>query len=286
MKRLGKAHGYTIIETMLFLVITGVLLASAMLIFNGRQQRTQFTQGVREIDSQIRGIMNEAASGYYPNKGGISCSSSGGGGPNPTNATTDQGKNEGCIFLGRVLQFSETDSYIAYTVVGQQVGADGRTVTTLGSTPNSARQTLLTPSDSQPNYPEANATYELPWGITVEKVVAPEASALPIGAFGFISTLGSFNATGSDLVSGSSSTSLMPLLNTNRLTNVPPSLSGAQPAVNATQALEDSGRNSSQVILCLRSGGGDRQAAIVIGANNNSVGTEVQIDSVPEACNA
>lgn len=279
MTRLGKAQGYTIIETMLFLVITGVLLASAMLIFSGRQRRTQFTQGVREIDSQIRGVMNEAASGYYPNKGNISCSSSGGSGPNPVVAAADQGENEGCIVLGRVLQFNQGENYTAYTVIGQQTGADGRTVTTLGSDADSARQTLLTPSDTQPNYPEANETFELPWGITVEKIVAPSVTPSTLGSFGFISTLGSFNATGSDLVSGSSSISLMPLRSTDLTSNI-------QATVNATKALVDSERNSSQIILCLRSGGDDRRAAIIVGSNNNSVGTEVMIDNVPGECDA
>lgn len=282
MKRLRAAEGYTIIETMLFLVITGVLLASALLVFNGRQRRTEFTQGVREVDSQIKGILNETTSGYYPNKGDIGCTSSGGGGPQPT-STKAQGQNQGCIFLGRVLQFTTGDTYTAYTVVGQQTGADGRVVTSLGTTPNTARQTLLTKAASQPDFPDAEENFELPWGITIDKIVAPDATPSAVGGFGFITTLGNYGANGSDLVSGSSSMSLLPLLNTG-LSASPQA--GEQGAISSTQAMTDADRDISPIILCMKSAGGDRKAAIIIGGNNNNVGTEVFIDQVPEQCNA
>ena len=35
--------GYTILETMIFLIISGALMASAALLFNGKINRSQFT---------------------------------------------------------------------------------------------------------------------------------------------------------------------------------------------------------------------------------------------------
>lgn len=278
MTRSQRAHGYTIIEVMIFLVITGVLLSSAILVFNGRQRRTQFTQGVREIDSQIRTIINETASGYYPNKGDISCTSTDGGGPQLSSASGQgQGTNAGCIYLGRVLAFTNTETYRAYTVVGQQKGADGQEVTALGDEPNEAKQTLITPSDSQPNVPDATSSFELPWGITVTEVHTPLPGAANTGAVGFIATFGSYSTSGEDLVSGSSGLSSIPLTSTNLS-------SGAEALVTATQSMTDAQRNPGRIVVCLLSGGGDRRAAILIGGNNSSTGTEVVIDDVPGEC--
>lgn len=279
MKRSRAASGYTIVETMLFLAITGVLLASAVLVFNGRQRRTQFTQGVRELETRIQAVINEAATGYYPNKGDLSCTSSNGGGPQLNTVDNEQGTNVGCIFLGRSLQFTTGKTYSAYTIVGQQKGLDGKDVTSLGRGLNDARQTLIVQSevapDAQPNAPtNAIESFTMPWGITVEKIIVPGGAET--GALSFISTLGSYNASGTNLVSGSAQLSLIPLAST--------TLSSQAPAlISATRDMTDAMRNPGKVILCLRSGGGDRQAAIIIGENNN-IGTEVLIDSVPGEC--
>lgn len=261
-----KRGGYTIIEVMIFLVITGVLLSSALLVFNGRQRRTQFTQGLREIDAQLRTIVNETASGYYPNKGDISCSSSNGGGPQLGTAGTGQGKNVGCTFLGRMIRFTEGESYTAFTVVGQQKGADGKEVTALGPDINEARQTLIT-NDAD--------TFTLPWGITIGRIALPNGNVT--GGVGFVSTFGSYNESGSNLISGSNGISVVTLADTN-LESSPETI------LDKTEAMTNAARTAGPVTLCLRSGGDDRRAAIIIGGNNSNTGTEVVIDKVVAGC--
>lgn len=275
MKHSQKVGGYTIVEVMIFLVITGVLLVSGLAVFNGRQQRTQFTQGVRELDAQLRTIINETASGFYPNNGQIKCTSTNGNGPQITAAAAKQGENAGCTFLGRMLQFTTGNTYTAYTVAGQQYGADGKEVTTLGPGQNSARQTLIAQTPSQPDVPTVADSFVLPWGITVTRVATPGAASVETGAVGFVSTLGAYS--GSNLVSGTTGVGVVTLANTNRSTSL-------DSLVLATKAMTDAARSSGQVILCLRSGGGDRQAAIIIGGNNSNTGTEVMIDTVPPGC--
>lgn len=278
MKRQARHGGYTIVEVMIFLVITGALLASALLVFNGRQRRTQFTQGVREIESQIRTLINETASGYYPNQGNIKCTSSGGGGPNlSASSENQQGGNEGCLFLGRVLQFTTGESYYAYTVVGQQKGASGKEVTSLGTGQDEARQTLITPTDSQPTLPDATDEYRLPWGITVSKIATPIVATPTIGSLGFISSFGTYNDTGTDLVSGTTSLNLIPLLGS-ALTNDKATL------LTEVNNMGDDPQNPGRIVICLSSGEGDRRAAIIIGGSNNNIGTEVLIDNVPGEC--
>jgi len=282
MKRLAQQRGYTIVEVMIFLVITGALLASALLVFNGRQQRTQFTQGVRELDAQIRTIINETASGYYPTKDDIRCTSEGDSLVlYPSQPGTEQGSNKGCLFLGRVIQFNTGSDYRVYTIVGQSHGTNDQAVTTIGDQPGQALQTLVTPTPAQPTLADATVTFKLPWGITVTKV-APPPPAAAVGAIGFISSLGPHSGGGGgDVVSGTSNLNLVPLAGTNLATAL---ANLAQDAVTGTRNLESSQQNPGKIVICLLSGGGDRQAAIIIGGNNNNTGTEVIIDNVPGEC--
>lgn len=278
MKRKTQAGGYTIVEVMIFLVITGVLLASALLIFNGRRQRTEFTQGVREIEAQLRTIINETASGYYPNSGNVICTAANGSGPQLSIGTgTQQGANTGCIYLGRVMQFTTGDEYAAYTVVGQQRDRNGQEVSELGTWQDQARQTLITPPEGSSDIPDATARYVMPWGITVDKIVAPGGQQ--IGAFSFMNSLGSYSGT--DLASGSTSLNLIPLLTTTLGTDLS---SNVNALIDATENMASDPVNPGSIVVCLRSGGGDRQAAIIIGGNNSNTSTEVVIDNVPEAC--
>jgi type II secretory pathway pseudopilin PulG len=275
MKRGQSPQGYTIIEVMIFLVITGALLATALLVFNGRQQRTQFTQGVREIEARIRTITNETASGYYSNQGQIGCSvTAPGNGPNlSTVSNGKQGTNEGCIFLGRVLQFKTgAKEFTVFTMVGQQYNNENKIVTSYGSTPSDARQTLIAQAPGQNGAPNATETFELPWGITVTQVSTSAADAPTVGAIGFVSSLGTIASNGSDLVSGASSLSAVPIKGT--------SLTGTDNTlmVSRTKAMTNSWLNPGRIVLCLSSGSGGKRAAIVIGGNNSNTRTEILYD--------
>lgn len=274
MKRGHQPHGYTIVEVMIFLLITGVLLTSALLVFNGRRQRTEFTQGVREIEAQLKTVINETASGYYANQGNFSCRFAGGALQIEAATTDTKGTNKGCIFLGKVLQFTEGSDYNAYTVVARQRTSDNTEVTELGNSPAGAMQTLITDLQAAGSVDH----YRLPWGITVQKVVVVPGGQ-NIGAFGLISSLGTYGGSdNTDLQSGNSSLDLIPLSGTDRA-------SSTAKIVEETADMEDNERNPGTIILCLRSGVGGRKAAITLG-NNNKLGTEVTLDeAVPQECN-
>jgi len=275
MKRLTRSGGYTIVEVMIFLIITGVLLTSALLVFNGRQQRSQFTQGVREVDARIRTIINETSSGYYPNKGDIRCEISGGNPSVSTVGPNQQGANKGCLFLGRMLQFT-SNSYKVYTVVGRQQTSTGAEVTELGPGIDGAHQTLITPTSTQVGWPDASETFTMPWGITVDRIVTT-LSTPRVGSFGFLYSLGSYDSEGVNLSSGTTGLNSVVPPGTD-LTSSPDAM------VAATKLLTNAQQNPGRIVICLRSGGGDKQAAIVIGGNNNNTGTEVELGSLPGEC--
>ncbi len=281
MRRPLASRGYTIVEVMIFLVVTSVLLVSGMLVFRGRQQRTQFTQGVREVETQIRTIINETASGFYPNRGNLSCTGGNGAGPDLDIAESDQGTNSACIFLGRAIQFTNGERYYVYTVVGQRQGADGKEVNGLGNADNQAKQTVVATSDLQPESPNDVIDHRLPWGIRVTKIATTNASTpVDVGALAFIA---SFAKSGDDgLTSGSSNLNLIPLVNSS-LNDESNDRLRSNAMATAIRDMGGDPVNPGRVVICLSNG--DRRAAIIIG-NKNNTSTDVTIDDVPEECSS
>jgi len=126
----GKgARGYTIVEVMMFLAITGVLFVVAMVAISGQQAKADFQQGVRDFQSRMDDFINDVPTGYFPQTD-ATCSSSAGGVPSITPANSgNQGTNSDCIFLGKVLHFTDDDSEVkVYSVVGNRLTTQGNEV--------------------------------------------------------------------------------------------------------------------------------------------------------------
>jgi hypothetical protein len=123
--------GYTIVEVMLFLGISGSLLAIAFTGFSSRRATTEFNQAMNDIEFKIKQTFEDAQNGLYQNLANISCDLSGvgplGGGGYPRvsiNATgAEAGSGRECIYLGRVLVFGgEADRNIfrTYSIIGKR----------------------------------------------------------------------------------------------------------------------------------------------------------------------
>lgn len=255
--------GYTIVETMIFLVISGVILATSLLFFRGRQARIQFTQGAREIEAKVKTTMNEVASGYYPNKGDFSCTT-GPEGPVISVGSAEQGSNESCVFLGKVMKFQQ-EGYDAYTVVGLRESG--------GSLSTSLQESLPTIEES------IKESFNLPWGITITKVVSFDNGSISTkSSVGALQSLGEFDDSGAeeDVISGSQSVSLIPVG-----TGLNDSFETFE---NNVQAMKDSDRKPDKVYICLKSAGGDRQATIILGGQGKQLNSELIIDSNFEEC--
>lgn len=53
MKRGNIPFGFTIIETMIFLAVSGALLASSLLLVSGSQNKSQFNNAVRDLNRKL-----------------------------------------------------------------------------------------------------------------------------------------------------------------------------------------------------------------------------------------
>src|SRR5688572_13139275 len=97
----SRQGGFTVIEVIIVLAISGALFVSAAIMISGRQNQTAFDQSVQQIHSQIQQALNEVSAGYYPNNTDFQCTALVSGSP-PTisSGSASQGTNSGCIFLG------------------------------------------------------------------------------------------------------------------------------------------------------------------------------------------
>lgn len=138
----GSGAGYTIVETMIVLAVSSALLVSAMLLFRGQTGRSEFSQAVREFELRLQDVVNDVATGYYPNTGDIGCAtknaSNKGEGIRFVGVAEAQGKNADCIFIGKAILFGPQDTGVEnlekhgfriYTIAGQRViNNDGKLV--------------------------------------------------------------------------------------------------------------------------------------------------------------
>lgn len=262
-----SSHGFTIMETMIFLAVSGALFTSALLLVSGQQAKTEFYQGVRDLNSQIQDVLNDISTGYYSSpSGGFTCL----GGPTgpvvstlvPINA---QGTNDGCIFIGRVLAFGDnndpapTNTLNIFNVIGNRL---------TGTFPNETIVTNLI--EAKPKALLGPEKVRLPSGLTVGKMVYEDATdgmTYKIGAFGFFSTLTqSYNGT----LAGGQNVEVRAYRNTDWF---------SQTDVDVKAAIDTSTPASwiSNVLtICFVSAGTNQHANIIIGGKGK-LATKVEI---------
>lgn len=272
-------RGYTIVEAMIFLAVSGGLFVSAALVMSGQQQRTQFSQAIREVDSQIQDVLNDVTTGYYTNTGDFSCSATPDSSapyqaPDIVPGSNSQGANKGCIFIGRVIQFapSGTDKggLNMYNLVGRQkigpLGSETEVETLTETVP-----TVIAPTPSNGSIPPAIDSKRLSYGLRVEWVRYTEAGVTEaIGAVGFISSLGKYDS--GNLVSGAQSVDLVPIKYSTL----------DQDSLSAAAVINDNASSSplnpdGGVTICFNSGGTDQHGIITIGSSGRQLSTELVI---------
>ncbi len=171
--------GYTIIEVLIVLAVTGLMFVIAVNFINGKQERTAFTTGVNEMASRIQDVIEQVHDGQYSDIG-LMCT------PNPTRVdvrpsvtplTDTQGTNSGCVFLGKVLHFpvGQPEKYDILSIAGNRLDTTtGNVATSLSAAGANSVGDLTT-------------TQNTPQNLDIIKVN-------PSPAFGFIQSQGSVNA--------------------------------------------------------------------------------------------
>lgn len=256
--------GYTIIEVMIFLLVSAALLGSVITLISGRTERTRFTQSVENMERRLQDLLNDVSTGYYPTTGNFACEAGSAGIVFTPNRQVEQGSNRDCIFLGKALSFSSS-SYDAYTMVGLRNSGDIRTTGMKNIESLQDAKVRLLGAGGNPGIVDK---FDILADVEVKKVVSLADK--------------SRNLSGIALVSDFSQTSA--------LTNA---VSGNAARVSLFEVEGDFQANAGSpgmkpanggVMLCLQQGGlFGRKAAIKIGADGGrQLGTEVLIDQWPE----
>lgn len=183
-----QKQGYTIVEVMVFLAISGFMFIIAASFVSGRQATAEFKQGMNSINDQTRQVINDVSNGFYPSNSDFPCHANAAGPPLFSGTNAEQGANQGCVFLGKVIQFSldaNPSDYAVYSIAGRQ-NVGGVNTAAPASFVQAQPRAITAPTDlTQINHIE--------WGVRVTNMYngAPNPSN-EIGAVGFF---GSFNAS-------------------------------------------------------------------------------------------
>ncbi|HEV2402736.1 MAG TPA: hypothetical protein VGS08_00905 [Candidatus Saccharimonadales bacterium] len=262
----ARASGFTVVEIMIVLAVTGLLFLSAVALISGKTDQTEFDQAARAIQQQIQDSVSEVAAGQYASLNNFSCTVSGGS-LTISPVSSPQGKNEKCAFLGKVMQFAvhntHPEQFLVYPIAGIKEDAIGQQVAGLAS----LDPTVVALSSS---------TGMLEYGLHAAGMIYENNGSSPvhIGAVGFIYSLPSYDSS-SGIASGTSQVDLYPIVNS----ALHQSKVAGESKINAyleNQASQPTPNPSGGVTICFRSGTTNQYAIITIGTNGN--GTNNQLD--------
>lgn len=264
MKGGKKAQGFTMVETLIVLAVTGALFAAVAVTLSGRQARTQFTQAVQEVESQISQIIGDVGVGYYPDSTKFTCSAALTG-PAITAGSTEQGANKGCIFLGKAIQFNvgnKTDQeFKVHTIAGLQRNTAGEEVTSYSE----AKPKAVSP----PGAPDASVTEPLLYGLSISKATYGNSDT-PVGTIAFVNSLASYSS--GSIVSGSQQVKVIPV----RGSNLGQSQEQGATAINNELATSDVDPEGG-IKLCFVSGASDQSGLITIGSKGRQLSVTLSI---------
>lgn len=252
--------GFTIVETMIVLAITGLLFVLIAGSLAGRQNKNEFIQAIHDLRGQIQGQIGAVQTGYYPDLGNFQCQDSGSG-IAITAGSNESGTNGDCVFLGEVLQFgvndgSDNEKVLVFPVAGKREASDL----------DSASPTLIASSSSWDNTTSFGASYGL-------KAVKMTANGSAIGQVAILSSLGDLG----DSASGAQQIDIYALNGS--------SLGRAKSSaiVDATKALNNEGSYSrlknpdGGVNICFVSGTTNQYGLITIGQNHLQLDVNLRI---------
>jgi len=123
--------GYTIVEIMIVLAVSGVMFLIAASFINGKQARAAFSTSTNQMASMLQGVIEQVTDGQYsdipvtctPHPGTIPTFSTNASG---TALNSVQGSNAPCIFVGKLLYFQQGTSptYYTFSLAGNRLNAD------------------------------------------------------------------------------------------------------------------------------------------------------------------
>lgn len=217
-----KPRGFTIIETMIFLAVSGLLFVAVLAFIGGKTGQTEFDDGIHTAFSQFQNISQGVANGFYYNANNPFYCYTNDSNTQPIVTVpngTHQGQNLGCTFIGTIVQMDYNGNptmYAVYTLVGRQFvyGSGGKQDVT--SLEQAYPEVLQIPGDSCAS--STSKFYTLPDDLKFQSITFSSNGyngSYPYPkyttAYGYLSSYATNSALGSSLASGSQNVALVPI---------------------------------------------------------------------------
>jgi prepilin-type N-terminal cleavage/methylation domain-containing protein len=266
MKAGSRPRGFTIVETLIVLAVTGMLFAAAVILISGRQNKTEFSTGSRQLQSSFQRVIDDIANGYYPSNGSLKCQNNAG----LPDFKTASVPTSDCMFLGKAIQFkvhnTDPEAFNIYSVIGVRLNSSNESVTTI--------------QEAKPKVIDTTGLFEtetLPYGMTTGWVKSDDDSL--IGAVGFLSSIGYIDSSG-NAQGPSQQVDVYPILGTH-LNDDPTTAVGIidnnQVAPNGLERAVPVKGNGARI--CVDSGGTDQHAIYTIGGQGRALNVSFKIQN-------
>lgn len=275
-QKIKKKHtqrGYTIIEVMIVISVSAIVFAAAVAGYSRQNQRTEFANAVRDIESTIQDILNDVSTGYYPKSNTFACTRAGGGAnnvPELSLGSAEQGTNQDCIFLGKAVKLKDADlnsSFTSHTLLGLRNSSSNDEVPS--SNVDDAENRII------PQIPELEGAYEshnIRGSIDIPRIVAIAANGAESDVSGFAVVSG----FGHGEIGGAGATTSQVSIASIRF-----HYNFSYSALWTRTINQD--ELNSDVVICIEEAGGDREASIKIGAGSQT-NIETMIDDWEPEC--
>ena len=180
----GLLGGYSIIEVLIFLGVTGALFAASVAMLSGRDANTQFSQAMQDVELKMQDWINDVTNGF---PGGeeikYECALTGAANrPKIDTVSGSKSTTPNCVFLGKVIQLTaspdgantNSEKAFIYSVFGRRLKASDKTL--VGNMADAAPVAAAAASGS--GNADLTETYEFSSGVRVKSI----ASASPVGS--------------------------------------------------------------------------------------------------------
>jgi prepilin-type N-terminal cleavage/methylation domain-containing protein len=283
MKGVKQHRGYTIVEVMIVLAVSGVMFVIAASFVSGKQAKTAFTQGVNTMAANLQSSIEDVIDGHYSDVPvGCTVSASSPRYLTFTAAGSGQGTNQGCVFLGQLFHFNVTQPgapdplniYEVFSLAGAKTNP-------LGGPSTALNQSALTTVTAQSGNINTDFTKHetIPQGLDIEGVLI-DGTHHDVYNLGFVQGY-SLTASATDATAYTSGAQTISMISNLNATG---SLTSSQLATAADGAGPPSQVNESRVspiktvVICVTDG--TRHANITIGDNGNQLKAIPQLGSV------
>jgi len=109
-------------ETLIVLAVTSALFFSAVTLISGRQARTEFQVGSRQIEQMLRSQINQTENGFYEKGTDFSCSATGLSVTINESGAREQGTNGSCVLAGAAFHLAAADTWERMAMAAPRLG--------------------------------------------------------------------------------------------------------------------------------------------------------------------